>query len=350
MKSRVSGALRLPAAVVCGALWLMPNAGRAQTSTGAATPTGNPPRTSWGRPDLSGVWTMQDDSSTPLERPREFGTRAYLTDEEFAQKEGREKASAEDNKADRAAVRGTNYKGNEEGPTYWYERGVSRRTSLIVDPPDGRLPPMTPEAQQQFAALVATMRTHSEADTWQDRTSNERCINRALPRIPASYNNGIRIIETAEFVVLAYEWMHDTRIIPLDGGPHLGKNIHQWTGDPRGHWEGNTLVVDSTNFSDKQEYAASPAGMIGQGTPQGHWHLIERLTPVGPNAIEYRATVEDLTTWTKPWTMMLTWRKDPTYKIFEYACHEGNYGMSNILSGARAEERAARAAATKTGE
>ena len=350
MKSRLSGSLRMSVAVIGGALWLMTSVGRAQTPTGTATTKGSAPRTSWGRPDLSGMWTMQDDSSTPLERPREFGARAYLTDEELAQKKNREEASAEDNKADRSAVRGANYKGNEEGPTYWYERGVSPRTSLIIDPPDGRLPPMTPEAQQEHAAFVALMRTHSEADSSQDRTSNERCINRALPRIPASYNNGIQILETPDFVVLAYEWMHDTRIIPLDGRPHVGANIHQWTGDPRGHWEGNTLVVDSTNFTDKQEYAASPAGMIGQGTPQGRWHLIERLTLVGPNAIEYKATVEDLTTWTKPWTMMLTWKKDPNYKIFEYGCHEGNYGMTNILSGARSEERATRAAASKIGE
>ena len=342
------------AAVIAGAaLYLVPLAGHAQTAVpreAAAAITWTPARTSWGHPDLQGVWTMDDESSTPFERPREFGNKAFLTDEEAAKRKERVKLELEDEKAERRAVRGERYRGNEEGPTHWYEKtGASKRTSQVVDPPDGRLPPMTPEGQKRLAAIRAMMSTHSEADGPEDRSTYERCINRAKPMIPYGYGNGVQILQTHESVVLFYEAMHEVRIVPLDGRPHLAKSIRQWNGDPRGHWEGNTLVIDSTNFTDKQEFASSAGGSRGQGTPQEAWHLVERFVPVGPDVIEYQATVSDPVTWTKPWTLAQSWRKDPNYRIFEFACHEGNYGLRNILSGARAADRAAEEAAKKSG-
>ena len=310
----------------------------------------SPARTSWGHPDLHGIWTMNSESSTPFERPREFGNRAVLTDEEFAKRRQRVTLELEDEKTDRKVVRGARYKGNEEGPTHWYEKtGESRRTSMIIDPPDGRLPPMTPAAQKRHAATREMMSTRGEADGFEDRSTYERCINRAKPMIPYGYDNAVQILQTPDFVVLRYEPMHESRVIPLDGRPHIAGRVRQWNGDPRGRWEGDTLVVSSTNFSDKQEFAASAGGKRGRGTPQGGWRLVERFVPVGPNAIEYQATVNDPVTWTQPWTLAQTWRKDPGYQIFEYACHEGNYGLRNILTGARAADEAAEDAVTKSG-
>jgi hypothetical protein len=208
---------------------------------------------------------------------------------------------------------------------------------LIVDPPDGRIPPLTPEAQQRMATRRGGGRDGG-TDGPENRSSLERCITWGLPTaiLPGLYNNNIRILQGPGYVAITHEMVHDTRIVPLDGRPSLSPKIHQWFGESRGHWEGDTLVVETANFSDKTNYRGSGATL----------HMLEHFTRTGNNSIEYRLTVSDPTTWTKPWTLeehMRTSEGD----LYEYACHEGNYGLHNILEEARDEDKAAAAAATK---
>lgn len=308
----------------------------AKATKAAATITWTPAsRTPDGQPDLQGFWNFQ--TLTPLERPKEFKDKAFLTDVEAAALEA--KAVQEDSEEEAVAPGDTGTYNQ-----FWFDRGTkvvpSKRTSLIVDTPDGKMPPLTPDAQKKRAAAVAYQRAHP-ADTWVDRGPNERCLARPMPRIQSSYKHGIQILQVPGYLVLHYEYFHDTRIIPLDGRPHLDKSIPQWNGDSRGHWEGNTLVVDSTNFNDKQE-------VLTRGTPgltQGNMHLTERLTRVGPDLIDYEVTFDDPATWTRPWTLVNPWHTD-TSLIYEDACHEGNHSIVGILAGARADEKKAAEAAT----
>ena len=276
----------------------------------AVTKTWTPPRTPWGDPDLQGIWN--NSTTTPLERPSQFAGKEVLTDEEVAN----------------LNERNTN-------------RGKSiGRTSLIVDPPDGRIP-LTAEAQKKRAAGAEYRRAHP-ADSWEDLPLYTRCIVRGgLPNLPTRVNNNYQILQTPGYVVILQEIMHDTRIVPLDGRPHLGRNISQWSGDSRGRWEGNTLVVDTTNFSPKIDPTVTRFRGSGET-----FHLVERFTRIDANNIDYRFTIEDPKSFTRPWTAMLPMRKtqDP---IYEYACHEGNYPMVNILRGYRADEKAAEEAAKK---
>jgi hypothetical protein len=291
-------------------------------------------KTSWGDPDLQGVWDYK--TITPVERPAAMGDRQFLNDEEVARLEGNA-AKRLDSPPDE------NTPANLVHAPYMTDPGrkvdEDRRTSLIVDPPDGRVPPLTPEAQRRLAMRRGGGRDGG-ADGPESRSSLERCITMGLPsgNLPTLYNNNIRISQGPGYVAITHEMVHDTRLIPLDSRPALSPKIHQWFGDSRGHWEGNTLVVDTVNFSDKTNYRGSGATL----------HLIERFTRTAKNGVEYRVTMDDPATWTKPWTIELHMRTSEG-ELYEYACHEGNYGLHNILEAARDEEKAAAAKARKSG-
>ncbi len=233
---------------------------------------------------------------------------------------------------------------------FWVDRGThvtkTMRTSLVMDPPDGRVPPFTPEAQKRYDAFQAHQALHP-ADGPEDRFLTERCIlfgAAGPPMLPEPYNNNYEIVQSRGFVAIAVEMNHDTRIIPLDGSPHLPSQIHQWTGDSRGHWEGDTLVVDTINFkfNDQSRFGV---GYL-DGMTDENLHVVERFRRTDPNTIIYQATMDDPTVYTKPWTVEISMAKR-TDRIFEYACHEGNYGMMDMLSGARAEEKKAAGSAAK---
>jgi len=290
-------------------------------------PSWQPPLTAWGQPDLQGIWTTDDMRGIPQQRAPQFGTRQHLTDEEFAargtQREGQRETQ------DRGAV-GTFR--NEEGTrTFGY-------TSMVIDPPDGRIPSVLPDARQRRQAGTFGV---GPFNTMQDFSLYDRCITRGVVGSfgPAVYGNGARILQTPDTVAISYEMVHDTRIIPLDGRPPLGAGIHLLMGDSRGHFDGNTLVVESANFTDQTA--------LGGVRHSDQLKLTERFTRIDPEMIDYEIRVEDPLTWEKPWTMRMTITQQPDYAIYEYACHEGNMAMRNILSAERAYERTAAEAAAK---
>jgi hypothetical protein len=295
----------------------------------AQTKNWTPPRTPDGKPDLQGVWT--NVTLTPLERPAELKDKAVFTPAEAAQYEKdviqRNNADRRDGSAEADVGRAYN--------NFWYDRGTkvipALRTSLIVDPPDGRIPALTPAAQQRVAAQAEARRLHP-SDGPEDRSLTERCIiwpTAGPPMLPGPYHNNYQIVQQPGYVMIVVEMIHDVRIIPTDGRPHLPSNIRQWMGDPRGHWEGNTLVVDTTNFTGKTTVRGSGENL----------HLVERFTRASPDMILYEFTVEDPASFTKPWTAQVPMVKMEG-PLVEYACHEGNYAMSGILGGARADEKA----------
>jgi hypothetical protein len=320
-----------------------------------ASETWTTPRTADGQPDLQGVWS--NNNATPLERPKELEGRAFLTEQEVA---ALKKKAAElfDNGNSDAAFGDTvfesvlaNVKGTKSGfkstdggtgdySSVWtVARDWDNRTSLITDPPDGRLPPMTPEAEQKQRAAFA--KTRGRPSGPEDRSLSERCITYGSPQLTAGYQSYYQIVQTAGSVVIMTEMIHDARIIPLDGPldvrPHLPANMQTWLGDARGHWEGDTLVVDTTNFKPG----------VFRNVSTDKLHVVERFTRTGPDTLQWQLTVDDPGAWTKPWTAMIPLR--PSKKaVFEYACHEGNYGLESILAGARREDRAE--AAEKTSE
>src|SRR5215468_11277127 len=302
------------------------------------------PRTADGQPDLQGVWDFR--TITPMERPAALGTKEFFTDEEAAIWEKDENRRQDRDQID-PEVGGLMYPPGGVVPynEFWYDRGNkvvgTKRTSLIVDPPNGRLPPMTPDGQKRADRRAAEQREtqfgRPHADSWEDRPLQERCIvglNAGPPMHPGAYNNNLQLFQTPEYVVILNEMVRRARIVPLDGRPH--GHIRQWKGDSRGHWEGNTLVVDTINFKRETSLPNSSANT----------HLVERLTRTDANTLLYEFTVEDPTMWTRPWTAAVPMHKseDP---IYEYACHEGNYAMASILAGARAAEKAAEEAAKK---
>jgi len=290
-----------------------------------------PPRSADGHPDLSGVWSSA--TITPLERPANLASKEKFTDQEAAQFE---KETLERNNADRRD-------GGAEadvGRAYnnaWYDRGTkvvsTKRTSLIVDPPDGRVPALTPEAQKRQQDQRDHARLHP-LDGPEDRALTERCINwptAGPPMLPSFYNNNYRIVQSPGYVTILVEMIHDVRTIPTDGRPHLPAGVRQWLGDSRGHWEGDTLVVETTNLTDKTRFRGATANM----------KLTERFKRVAPDLLSYEFTVDDPAAFTKPWTASVTWSKSDG-DLYEYACHEGNYAMTGMLAGAReAENKAA---------
>ncbi len=297
-----------------------------------------PPKTPWGDPDLQGVWP--GNMGVPMQRPAALGARTTLTDEEFAKKQEQAQRQA---KADAESTATSDTKPGIGPPSYWTERGKpTRQTSLIVDPPDGRLPPLTPEAEHYRKEAKLPGEWRGKADSPADLNIYYRCITRGLlgSVIPVVYNNGNQIMQAPGYVVFRNEMIHESRVIPLDGRPHVSPDIRMYLGDSRGHWEGSTLVVETTNFTDKDAIGSNGAGYPGDpGYHSDQLKVVERFTRTGPKTLDYTATVIDPKTWTKPWTMLLQLENETTIiKIIEYACHEGNYAMGDILSGAREAE------------
>ncbi len=309
----------------------------------AADATWTAPRTADGQPDLQGVWS--NNNATPLERPKEFEGRAYLSDPEVAALKkkaaelfdgGHSDAAFGDNvfqsvlanvKGTRAGFKSVDGETGDYSSVWTVAREWDNRTSLITDPPDGRLPPMTPQAIEKQRAADAARNARPSGP--EDRSLQERCITYDSPRLAAGYQSYYHIVQSPTSVVILAEMIHDARVIPLDGSPHLAPNIQSWLGDARGHWEGDTLVVDTTNFK--------PGVFRNVSTEK--LHVIERFTRTGPNTLEWQLTIDDPGAWTKPWTAMIPLR--PSKKsVFEYACHEGNYGLESILAGARREDQA----------
>jgi hypothetical protein len=314
----------------------------AKATPAKATPaakTWNLPRTPDGQPDLQGIWS--NATLSPLERPRELAGKQFFTEAEAAEYE---KKVLEHNNADRRDSQDAEADIALAYNDFWYDRGTkivpSRRTSLIVDPPDGRIPSLTPEAQKREAARAEARRGRGPADSWEDRNLAERCLTRGAPKLPGGYNNNFMILQGPGYVAILQEMIHEVRVIPLDGRPHLPQNIRLWLGDSRGHWEGDTLVVDTTNFRDEIRFNLYYCcGIAG-----ANLHLVERFTRVDKDTIDYQYMVDDPTTYTSRWTVAVPLWRTPG-PIYEYACHEANYGMAGILAGARAEEKAAAEAA-----
>jgi len=306
-------------------------------------------RTADGRPDLQGVWA--NNNATPLERPKELAERAILTEKEVAALQNKAHELFDNGNSDAAfgdtvfASVLANVNGSKSGFTstdgktgdyssvWLVERNFDSRTSLITDPPDGRLPALTAEAQKRRASAAAARERLPEGP--EDRSLSERCITFGAPRLGAGYNSYYQIVQSPDSVAIVMETIHDARVIPLDGRPHLPSTVQTWLGDSRGRWEGDTLVVDTTNYK---------AGAFMNASEK--LHVIERFTRTGPDTLKYEVTVEDPATWAKPWSAMipLSHSRDA---IYEYACHEGNEGLVGILAGARAEEKAARGPATR---
>jgi hypothetical protein len=328
-----------------------PVAGQTAAKAASARTTAKAPaktaasRTPWGDPDLQGVYTFS--TLTPLQRPNNLTGKEKLTEAELAEQEERD--------ADNRVNEDRPLRPGDTGTynNFWTSNEKGRRTgsvALIVDPEDGRIPEMTPQAKKERERLTAEAAARRVGTppyeyvlykTWSDLPAYTQCVSRPMPRLAQSYNHGIEILQSPGYVVIFYESMHNARIIPLNGSPHLPGNVRLWDGDPRGHFEGNTLVVDWTNFDPRQEF---------QGAMQGHMHFIERFTRVDANTVNEVVTVDDPTTWTKTWTYSLPWRADDSnYQtpedLYEYACHEGNYRqMENALAGSRAIAAAAKSA------
>jgi hypothetical protein len=316
--------------------------------TGGVTSAQGPalPKTPWGDPDLQGTFSSEAELSVPFERQAQYGERRFLTDAEYVQRRTQADKQLASDSADFDLETADRSNAGAVGsatspPPHWLERGkVSRRTSLVIDPPDGRLPPL---AQQRpaagrgraggggtFAGLGAFGGT-AIFNGPEDLSLWERCISRGVPGVmfPTVYNANVRIVQAPGAVAITYEMIHDTRVVPIGTTAHVGTAIRGYNGNARGHWEGNTLVVDTTNFSEKTNFRGSRETL----------HIIERFTREG-DGINYEVTVDDPSVWTKPWTAALTLAKQPDDTLFEYACHEGNNSMRNILSASRAAEKA----------
>jgi hypothetical protein len=286
-----------------------------------------PPRTPWGDPDLQGIWSYA--TLTPLERPASVSGREFFTREEAAKLEAETQVDAPPRPGDPGTYN-----------AIWFDRGKitsNLRTSLIVDPSDGKLP-LTSDARQSIVAKAEYARAHP-ADSWLDRSAWDRCITyHGVPPISTGYNNTYQIFQIPGYVVILVENIHDVRVIPLDGRARLGDNIRQWNGDSRGRWDGKTLVVETTNYSDKTQLRFPSST---------NTRAVERFTRVADDVIDYQFTIYDQTVYTRPWTAVRPMTRLADYRIYEYACHEGNYALSGILAGARAAEKAAEEAAKK---
>ncbi len=336
----------LGAVVLAACVILAPVAGWSQT---AAAEDWVSPRTPWGDPDVGGVWNSS--TVTPLQRPEEQAGKEFLTEEEAAAiEQGVVDANARANAPSVVRTEPLPVGGNVGGyNSFWLDRGTTvvptRRTSLVIDPPNGRLPALTPEAEAYITSperqrLKAVREGMVPADSYEQFDYGDRCIwYRGVPSLPTAYNNNYHLVQTEDVIAIVQEHIHDVRFIHLDGRPAIDDRISQFGGHSRGHWEGDTLVVETTHFGDRAYLFSSGPG------PQGgtNWDLspalrvVERFTRVGPRTLDYEFTVDDPNVWTRPWTGSSPWARGDG-PMFEYACHEGNYGMQNILAGSRAEE------------
>ena len=289
----------------------------------------NVQRTPWGAPDLQGVWSTA--TVTPMERPREFANKEFLTPEEVKAFEARIV-----NQRDTDNRRTGNADVTAAYNNAWYDYGSTyiptRRTSLVIDPPDGKIPARTAAGEERAkrAIPLSGIQEFRIVGSWLERGLWERCITRGVPEVmlPTAYNNNYRIFQTPDHVAILTELIHDVRIIPI-GRPHLGSGLRQWMGNSVGHWEGDTLVVDTTNFTDKTSFRGATDNL----------HVVERFRRVDRDVLVYQATIDDPSTFTKPWTFELPVRRLDGF-IYEYACHEGNHGLENLLSASRAAEKA----------
>ena len=321
-------------AFLAAALWTAPASLTAQRPDAAKPETPAKPwkvsRTADGQPDLQGFWT--NTTYVPLERPKNV-TKEFYTKEEVAENIKRA-AATEEEQTEPGTVADVHYDFTQfgldrsQGPL-----ALNLRTSLIVDPPDGRIPPMTAEGLRRAAERAESRKRLGPLDAAQGQPLSVRCIimdRIGPPMLAGAYNNNYQIVQTPGYVMILVEMIHDARIIPLDGRPQLPASVRQWTGSYRGRWEGDTLVVESTNFNGKNPFQGSSENL----------RLTERFTRVDENTIRYQFTVDDPSTWALPWSAEVPWAKT-IGPLFEHACHEGNYGLGNILAGARAEERRA---------
>jgi hypothetical protein len=294
-----------------------------------------PPRTADGHPDLQGYWT--NATLIPLERPVELGNKEFYTDAEAAAMD-KQRIQRENSQA-KTDIHYDNVIWQHEN----YSKVASTRTSLIFDPPNGRVPPLSATGQKRAAAEKEAARRRELAESAQDRSLGERCLswgNEGPPMLGSTYNANLQIVQTPASVAIGQEIIHGVRIVPMDGRPHLLPEVRQLGGDSRGHWEGDTLVVDTTNFTDQTNFRPPPATGRQDIFSSRDLHVVERFTRTDPDTIIYRFTVEDPSIWTNPWSGELLMRRIEG-PIFEYACHEGNYGLANILAAARAKEKAA---------
>jgi hypothetical protein len=322
MRNRGFMSLTLTGLITAAALVAV--AGQEQNApANTAEPATNwtPPRTPDGQPDLQGIWTNY--TSTPFEVPDESDTPEVYSGD----------------------LDGT---GRGTGPAAFLtdtsDRQLTKSRSLVVDPPSGRVPIM-PWAEERRNDKLAHIQ-----DDWVNHTPWERCITRGVPGglFPAGYGSGYQILQSPGYVAIVYEMIHEARIIPLDGRPHVGSSVRLWNGDSRGHWEGNTLVVDITGYNDKGSVATNVATQRVRAIPQSEaLHVVERFTRVDENTIDYEVVVDDPKVFTSSWKVAMPLHREPDYQLFEYACHEGNYAVPNTLSAGRARDKAARGARTQ---
>jgi len=291
------------------------------------------PKTPWGDPDLQGQWPAT--ANIPMQRPANLGERATLTPEELKQRESQAARTAE---ADSEEFVSSETTVNINPPGYWVEHGKpNAQASLVVDPPNGRIPPLTPEGQAYAKSLRNGLGPGShfpdKVDSWEDFDFYSRCITRGLvsSMLPTLYNFGNQIVQAPGYVAIRNEMIHETRVIPLDGRAHVGKSLRTYMGDSRGHWEGDTLVVETTNLNNK---TGTGGGFFSDAAV-----LTERFRRTAKDELSYDLTVNDPKTWTKPFTIHMPYKEDPSYTIYEYACHEGNYMMTDALTGARELEK-----------
>jgi len=290
--------------------------------------TWTPPKTPWGDPDIQGWFSNTNEDGTPLERPDKFAGRS-LDDVK-----GAELAAIKQETQDRTLK---TFSGPLHAPEHWWQDDLhlvkGAQAWFLIDPPDGKIPPLTPQGKERAATRERTRRPPgSRPDSWLDLTLYDRCITRGLPgsMMPAIYGNSYQILQSPGYVAIRYEMVHETRVIPLDGSPHAPTSVRSYMGDARGHWEGNTLVVETTNFRDDSVYRGANASTL---------KLIEHFTRIAPDKVRWSVTVDDPETWTRPWTFSMPLTVDESQKVLEYSCHEGNYGLRNILSAARAADQ-----------
>ena len=294
----------------------------------AAQGSYTPPRTPWGDPDIQGAYNNSNESQTPMERPKELEGRRL---EDISPDE----LSRLNQQRNQARVKADELRWELRSPLHWFENHDFRNTRawMVTDPPDGRIPPVTPQARERAAARAAARKGRGEADSYTDRSLYDRCISRGIPgsMMPAIYGNSYDITQAPGVVVIRYEMINEARVIPLSSMPHVAPTIRSYMGDARGRFEGTTLVVETTNIDERVAYRGATESL----------KIIERFTPVAAGQVEWSITLDDPDTWTRPWTFAMRLTQDETQPPFEYACHEGNYAMFNLLSIARAEEAAA---------